>query len=213
MIEPVKIIGICGSPRKAATEYCVKEALQEAQKIEGIEVEYYSLRGRSIHFCVHCDSCLRKGSYECVVYKDDMTELYEPFMNADGYIIGSPVYGMCITGQLQTFFNRFRSTWLLEQEKPGFFHNKVGGSIAVGGTRHGGQEMALSTINNFYFMLGVSVVSGGFKAYNGAAVWSQDKGEEGAKKDEIGMATVRAIGERVAKAAKALRQSNSSDQI
>lgn len=41
-----KILGICGSPRKGATEYAVLEALKEAETIPGIETEYWSVRGK-----------------------------------------------------------------------------------------------------------------------------------------------------------------------
>lgn len=43
-----KIIGICGSTRKNATEYALRMALEEAEQVDGIEVELISLRGKKI---------------------------------------------------------------------------------------------------------------------------------------------------------------------
>lgn len=197
----VKILGISGSPRKAATEYCVLEALDAAKTVPGVTTEFFTIRDKKFGFCIHCDRCLHEKKIECVRQEDDLTGLAQKFLEADGYIIGSPVYGMNISGQLQVLFNRFRAFWLLLQEDPRYFSDKVGGAIAVGGTRHGGQEMTLAAINNFYFQLGVKPVSGGPYAYNGAAVWSKDRREEGVKEDEVGLSTVRVIGMRVAEAA------------
>lgn len=70
-----KILGICGSPRKGATEYAVLEALKEAETIPGIETEYWSVRGK-ISPCVHCDACIRK---ETMYYKDDIQELEQKY--------------------------------------------------------------------------------------------------------------------------------------
>ena len=41
-----KILGICGSPRKGATEYAVREALKSAEEIPGITTEFWSVRGK-----------------------------------------------------------------------------------------------------------------------------------------------------------------------
>jgi hypothetical protein len=51
----------------------------------------------------------------------------------------------------------------------------------------------------------MNVVSGGIFAYNGAAVWSNDKKEQGAKEDNEGMDSVRILGRRVALIAKILK--------
>lgn len=96
----VKIVGISGSPRSAATEYALKQALEAAGEVEGVETSFYSLKGRRLNFCIHCDRCVNEGADRCVIYKDDMNELYDPFYEADGYIIASPVYEMGVTGQL-----------------------------------------------------------------------------------------------------------------
>ncbi len=198
----VKILGVSGSPRKAATEYALMQALEAAEEVKGIQTQLISLRNRKIGFCIHCDRCIREETSYCVIHADDdMHELYEPFYEADAYIIGSPVYDMGVTGQLATFFNRFRSTWNYVKEKPGHFSNKVGSAIAVGGTRNGGQETTINVILGFYYTMGIMVVSGGMGIYHGASVWSKDKKALGAQEDEIGMKNVRTIGRKVAEAA------------
>ncbi|CAA7601047.1 NADPH-dependent FMN reductase [Acididesulfobacillus acetoxydans] len=196
-----RILGISGSPRKAATYYCVEEALAEVRR-HGIEVEFFALAGKQFSLCIHCDRCLKANSLECVRSQDDLSGWATKFLEFDGYIIGSPVYDMNISAQLQGFFNRMRANWLILEKNPDFYARKFGGAIAVGGTRHGGQELVLNALNNYYLSLGIKVVSAGAQAYNGAAVWSKDRRAEGVKEDHIGVESVRAIGRAVALAVK-----------
>lgn len=203
----VKILGVCGSPRKAATEYVLREALEAAASIEGVETDIITLRGKKINFCIHCDKCVRDNSPYCTLYDDDMKDLYDKFYEADGYIIASPVYEMGITGQLATFLNRFRGTYTILRENPSYFSKKVGGAIAVGGTRNGGQEFTINGIMGFYHTQGITVVNGGLGCYGGAAVWSQDKKAQGAQEDLFGLKNARLIGEKVATMAKIIKAS------
>lgn len=200
---PVKIIGISGSPRKGSTQYCVQEALKTAGEIAKVSTEFIDLRGKTINFCIHCNRCVKNGFQYCPAFDDDMNDFYPIMMEGDGFIVGSPVYQMTVSGQLQAFFNRLRPIAPLIQK--GHWASRVGGAIAVGGTRHGGQETTLETILNFFFCTGMVAVSGGIYAYNGGAIWSQDKKEEGAKEDLVGMETVRVVARRVVFTAKMMK--------
>jgi multimeric flavodoxin WrbA len=203
----IKILGISGSPRKAATHYITQEALKAAERVGDVETKFISLHGQKTNFCIHCDRCMKEGVLYCPVYKGDiMDEIYPAFIEADAYIFASPVYQMTTSAQLQACFNRLRPLWPLI--KDGMLKNKVGGSIAVGGKRHGGQETTLATINNFYLCFSIISVSAGYQAYNGASVWSQDKKAVGAAEDVVGMETVRALAERVVETAKMLKENN-----
>jgi len=208
----VKILGVCGSPRNAATEYVLKQALESAASIEGVETDLITLRGKKINFCIHCDKCVRDNSSYCTLHHDDMDELYDRFYQADGYIIASPVYEMGVTGQLATFFNRFLGTYTILKENPSYFSKKVGGAIAVGGTRNGGQECTINCIMGFYHTQGITVVNGGLGCYGGTAVWSQDKKALGAQEDLFGIKNARLIGEKVATMAKIIKTSEFAQQ-
>lgn len=200
----VKIMGVSGSPQKGATQFSVREALKAAAQVPGVTVDFIDLKAKKINFCIHCNRCVKKRLLYCPTFKDDMTEeLYQRYLEADGFIIGSPVYQMTLTGQLQTFFNRLRPIAPLFRD--GHWATKVGGAIAIGGARHGGQETTLAAINNYFLCTGMVNVSGGVFAYNGGAVWSQNRKAEGANEDTIGMGTVRVLGRRVAYAAKILK--------
>lgn len=192
----VKILGISASPRHQATDLAVKLALEEAAKFEGVETEFLSLKGKNLHPCIHCDACFRKKC-ACIL-KDDVAEILEKFTQADGIILGSPVYTYNPTPELLILFNRMRP---LRFTHPDALDNKVGGAIAIGGTRNGGQEYTLNSMINLMLAREIMVVGGSMGNYAGGKIWTQNKGAEGAEEDVIGLATARDIGYRVAKAA------------
>lgn len=192
----VRILGISGSPRKASTDFVVHEALKAAEGIPGIETEFWGVRGKKINFCTHCDRCIREKTL-CYI-DDDVKILIDKILEADGYIIGTPVYDMGITAQLTAIFNRTRPFYMV---RPGALKNKVGGVITVGGSRHGGQETAIQIIQNWYVMSEVLATGGLSGCYNGGTVWSNDNKAAGAEADTVGMNTVIALGRGVAEAA------------
>lgn len=192
----IKILGICGSPRHGATEYAIKEALKAAQDIvPEIEVDYWSVRGKKIGPCVHCDACIRNHTM-CII-KDDLQELEIKILEADALIIGSPVYDMSITSQLVAVFNRLRPIYLVH---PGKLQNKIGAAITTGGTRYGGQELAKLPIINFYLMHEMLVSGGLGGCYIGGTIWSKDGKAKGAEDDTVGMDTIKRLGQGVAEA-------------
>jgi multimeric flavodoxin WrbA len=178
------IVGICGSPRKKATECVLKEALSMLEKM-GFETAFFTVRGKEIGFCTHCDYCLRNK--ECII-KDDMYELYALLKDAKGIIFATPVYNGGISAQTKTIMDRCRA--LVAADK-NFFKYKVGMAIAVGGDRVGGQEMAIQQIITFYILNGAIPVSGGFFGANlGATFWSKDT-LEGVRSDEEGFRSLK----------------------
>jgi len=181
------------------------EALKAAEAVGGVETDFFSVKGKKMGFCIQCDRCMKEESLDCVRQQDDLTGFPERFLGYDGYIVGTPVYDMNITAQLQTVINRLRAYWSVLKKDPEYFYYKCGGAVAVGGVRNGGEETALECINNFFFALGIAPVSAGCQAYNGASLWSKNLlGAEGAEQDPVGLASVRALGRRVGLTTKAL---------
>ena len=178
------VVGICGSPRQQATEHVLKEALRMLEK-QGFETRFFTVRGKHIGFCTHCDHCLKHK--ECV-FKDDMQEVYALLKDARGIIIATPVYNGGISAQTKAIMDRCRAVVAADKN---FFKHKVGMGIALGGDRIGGQEAALQQIFTFYILNGMIPVSGGFFGANlGATFWTKDT-LEGAKQDEEGFRSLK----------------------
>ena len=188
------LLGICGSPRIASTDFMMKTALKRAEEKHQIKTEYFTVAGKNLKFCIHCDHCVRtkKGC----VFKDDMALVYPLMEEADAWIVGTPVYQGNISAQTKVVLDRCRA---LAAKNPSIFRNKVGGAIAVGGDRIGGQEPAIQTIIEFYIINEMIPIGGGaFGANLGGTVWSKDKLAEGAKADSEGLKSVCRMVDRLA---------------
>jgi multimeric flavodoxin WrbA len=187
------IVGICGSPRNGATEHVLREALSMLEN-RGFNTEFFTVRGKNLGFCTHCDYCLEHN--ECII-KDDMYTVYGLLREADGIIIATPVYNGGVSAQIKAVLDRCRA---LLAADPDVLKYKVGMAIAVGGDRIGGQELAMQQIHTFYILNGVIPVSGGpFGANLGANFWSKDT-LEGVKKDKEGFRTLKKTVKRFAEA-------------
>ena len=187
------IVGICGSPRKGATEHVLREALSMLETA-GFDTEFFSVRGKKIGFCTHCDHCLEHK--ECIL-KDDMYTVYGLLREAEGIIIATPVYNGGVSAQTKAVMDRCRA---LLAADPDVLKQKIGMAIAVGGDRIGGQELAIQQIHTFYILNGVIPVSGGpFGANLGATFWSKDT-LEGVKEDKEGFRSLKKTVKRFAEA-------------
>ncbi len=123
----MKILGLSCSPRvQGNTELLLREALNGAQQ-EGAEVELYSVSGKAIRPCDDCRAC--RGTGECYI-KDDMRNLYDKLLEANGIIFGTPIYCYSITAQAKTIIDR--TIALNHPEKN--LTNKIGGIVVVGGS-------------------------------------------------------------------------------
>ena len=188
------LLGICGSPRIASTEFVVKTALKRAEERHRIKTQYFAVARKTINFCIHCDHCVR--TKEGCVFDDDMSQVYPLMEKADAWIIGTPVYQGSVSAQTKAVLDRCRA---LTAKNPHIFRNKIGGAIAVGGDRIGGQEPTLKTIIDFYIINEMIPVGGGaFGANLGGTVWSKDKKAEGAKADLEGIKSINKMVDRMA---------------
>ena len=178
------VVGICGSPRKQATEYVLEQTLSMLRE-KGFETQLWTVRENQIDYCTHCDYCLTNKA--CVI-QDDIQELYLLLIKAKGIIMATPVYNGGVSSQIKTVMDRCRAAVAADKN---FFKGKIGMGIAVGGDRAGGQELALMQIHTFYILNGMIPVSGGFFGANlGATFWTKDT-LEGVKQDEEGFRSLR----------------------
>jgi multimeric flavodoxin WrbA len=192
------IVGICGSPRKGATEHVLREALNKLKEM-GFETEFFTVRSKKIGFCTHCDHCLTHK--ECI-FEDDMNTVYALLREADGIIFATPVYNGGISAQTKAIMDRCRA---LLAADPNVLKYKIGIAVAVGGDRIGGQELAIQQILTFYILNGVIPISGGsFGANLGANFWSKDT-LKGVKEDTEGFRSLKKTVKRFSEALKKIK--------
>ena len=189
----MKIIGFVGSPRDGNTKKLTEHAL-DAAKAAGAETQLIHIGKMNIAPCKACDACKKAG--RCII-EDDFQKAEKSLTEADGIIFASPVYFGTVSAQMKAFMDRTRTL-----RRKSILKDKVGGAIAVGASRNGGQETTIRQIHNFFLIQEMLIVSDTKTAHyggTGVAGAGQDVAE-----DEFGMETARNLGAHVAEVAKKL---------
>lgn len=169
-----KVLLLNGSPH---VKGCIATAFDEIIRVlnsEGIETEVIQVGSKNIRGCVACGYCHKNG--KCVV-DDLVNEVAPKFEEADGLIVGSPVYYGSPSGTILSFMDRlFYSTGFSK-------HMKVG--AAVVSARRGGNTASFDVLNKYFTISGMPVVS--------STYWNQVHGftAEDVKKDLEGLQVMR----------------------
>lgn len=202
----LRVLGISGSPRKGAnTAILVQTALDGAKEaVPGATTVMLELAGKTIKPCIDCGRCREAG--KCII-KDDYAAIAEEYWLADALLLGSPVYHMGITGQMKCLLDRLGNAGLNKFNMKVPRHMKVGGVIAQGMNRFGGQEFTEAMLINSLLLMNCLAISGDIPlSYIGAAGSTYGNGAKDAiGANEIAMNTARNLGRRVAEAAMIIR--------
>jgi multimeric flavodoxin WrbA len=198
----MKIIGVCCSPRKGkSTYYALEQCLQAVREsAPGVETVLFELADHKFGGCLACGQCTKglKCSQE-----DDFEKILMPLTDPGlaGLIVATPVYLGSMTSQCKAFLDR-----CVPLRRNGFLlRNKVGGVIAVGGVRNGGQSITIQAVQAGLLVHDMILVSDGRPtAHFGGTVWSGAPG--GVEADAFGLETVRNLGKRVAEVAQMIHR-------
>ncbi len=191
----VKIIGIACSPRKGkTTAQSVAICLEAAKAVDPdrIETELIDLAELEIPAYMAAGIPLKPGQ------RDDFPEVAEKLADRSvvGIVVGSPVYFRSMTALCKAFIDR---CFALRRGRFALA-DKVGGAVAVGGVRNGGQELTLQCIQSAMMCQEMIIVGDGRPtAHAGASVWNT--GKDDISDDEIGIATLKNLGRRVSEVA------------
>ena len=193
----MKIVGISCSPRKGkSTKYALEVCLQAVKEmVPDIETMLIELSDMKMNGCVACGKCVKV--LECS-QEDDFPKMIPVLSDPEvaGLVVATPVYFGSMTSQCKAFLDRcvmFRRNGFL-------LRDKVGGVIAVGGVRNGGQELAIQAVQAAMLVQDMVVVSEGRPtSHYGATLWSGHP--DGIEKDTFGLETAQNLGKRVAEVA------------
>ena len=98
-----KVLIISTSLRRNSNSDYIAREFERGAKDAGNEVEFVSLIGKKIDFCIGCLTC--QLTQECVI-KDDANEIAEKVKNADVVVYATPVYYYEMSGQMKTLIDR-----------------------------------------------------------------------------------------------------------
>jgi len=103
--ESKKVLIMQSSPRKKGNSATLAEEIAAGAASKGAVVESIFLHQMKIAPCQSCYVCQKKGSKGCAI-DDDMQAIYPKLIEADAWVIASPVYWFNMSAQAKLFMDR-----------------------------------------------------------------------------------------------------------
>lgn len=177
----MKVLLINGSPRPKG---CTFTALSEVAKTLnecGVDTEIIQIGNQAIRGCIGCGGCAGKG--RCVFGDDAVNEILAKMEEADGLVLGSPVYFASPNGNLLSLLDRLFYAGNCFAHKP---------AVAVVSARRAGTTVSLDDLNKYFTIKQMPVVSSNY--------WNMVHGScpEDVLKDEEGLQTMRNLARNMA---------------
>ena len=110
-----KIIIIDGGPRKSMNTAKLLQKFAEGAKSAGDDIEVKTIRLYDLDYkgCMSCMACKLKGKASNICrFKDSLTPILAEVAQADGLVLGSPIYFAEVTAQMRAFLERLAFPWL-----------------------------------------------------------------------------------------------------
>lgn len=176
----MKVLLINGSPKVKGNTAFALEQMAEVFAAEGIETELIQVGSTEIRGCTGCGACYKNG--KCV-FDDLVNEVGEKLKDADGIIVGSPVYYASPNGTLISFLDRLFYSVHCD------LRMKVGASVVV--ARRGGCSAAKDVLDKYFTISQMPVAS--------SCYWNMIHGAKPgeAAQDPEGIRTVRTLAKNV----------------
>ena len=144
----MKVLLINGSPKANGNTAFALNQMAEVFAEQGIEAELIQVGNQAIRGCVACGVCYKTG--KCVF--DDLVNEFAPkFQEADGIVLGSPVYYASANATLIAFLDRLFYSSHFDKRM------KVGACVTV--ARRGGCSATFDELNKYFTISGMPVAS------------------------------------------------------
>lgn len=194
----MKVLIVNGSPHLSG---CTDRALREVEetlKANGVDTERVNVGTKDVRGCIGCNFCREHG--RCV-FNDIVNETAPKFADADGIVVGTPVYYAGANGQLLAFLDRLFYSTATTVEKT----MKVG--AAVVSSRRAGSTSAFDEINKYFTISAMPVVS--------STYWNEVHGftAEDVEADLEGLQTMRNLARNMSFLIKAIAAAKKVDGV
>lgn len=177
----MKALLINGSPHANGCTYTALRIVADELELNGVKTEIIHIGNKEIHGCIACHKCRETG--KCV-FGDIVNELAQKFEQADGLVVGSPVYYAGPNGTLTNLLDRlfFSASYSLRM--------KAG--AAVVSARRAGTTATIDRLNKYFMLAEMPIVSSRY--------WNMVHGNsaEEVMKDEEGIQIMRVLGRNMA---------------
>ena len=145
----MKVLLINGSPKADGNTAFALSQMAEVFADQNIETEIIHVGRQLIFGCLGCGACYKLG--KCVI-DDIVNETAEKLAEADGMVVGSPVYYASPNGTLLSFLDRlFYSSGKISKRM------KVGASVVC--ARRGGTTASMDVLNKYFTISEMPVAS------------------------------------------------------
>ena len=177
----MKVLLINGSPNEKGCTYTALNEVAKTLQGNGIDTEIAQIGKQAIRGCIGCGGCSGKG--RCVFNDDITNSMIEKMEQADGLVIGSPVYFASPNGNLISMLDRLFYAGKCFAHKP---------AAAVVSARRGGTTVSLDDLNKYFGIRQMPVVA--------STYWNMIHGStpEDVMQDEEGLQTMRNLGRNMA---------------
>ena len=182
------VLLINGSPHKNGCTFTALSEIAAQLEKNGVSSEIVSIGTGPVRGCIACGGCRRKG--ECVFGDDPANEIARKLAEADGVIIGSPIYYAGPNGALLALLDRVFFS------RSGAFDGKPGAAIVS--CRRGGASAGFDRLNKYFTISNMPVVPSQY--------WNSVHGNtpEEVRQDLEGLQIMRALADNMAWMLKAL---------
>lgn len=179
----MKVLLINGSPNERCTFTALSEVARTLNE-EGVETEIVGIGKQPVRGCLGCHGCAKTEGARCAFDDDIVNRLLEKAEEADGYVVGTPVYYAGANGALLAVMDRmFYAGSSVMAGKPG---------AGIASARRAGTTPAIDQINKYFQISHMPVVSSSY--------WPMVHGTcaEDVLKDEEGLQTMRNLAHNMA---------------
>lgn len=150
----MKVLLINGSPHKHGSTDKALGVVEQSLKEEGVEVTRFWVGAGPVQGCMGCMACKKNESLKRCVIDDEVSRCTDLMLEADGIIIGSPVYFGGPTGALCSFLDR--AFYPVNQK----LAHKLGASVTA--LRRSGGTATLNRINLYFTNTQMHIVSSNY---------------------------------------------------